>query len=53
VLKKVLEKHLGKNSLERDIKLVSKIEDYKKAWDIVLEKGENNIIKKFVENYSK
>lgn len=40
-------KFFGKKRLKREIRVVSKALDYKKAWDIVEKEGYENIIKEF------
>lgn len=40
-------KFFGKDRLEREIKTMSEFPDYKRSWDIVLEKGAENIIEEF------
>ena len=40
-------KFFGEERLNREIKFMSEFPDYKRSWDIVLEKGAENIIEEF------
>ena len=42
-------KFFNKKRLERDVKLISHLKDYKRAWEIVQKEGYENIIKEFAK----
>ena len=47
--KKIFDKFFGKKRLQKEIKNCSNYPEYKKAWDIVIKEGEDNIIKEMKE----
>lgn len=48
--KKIFDKFFGEQRLKKEIKACSYYPEYRKAWEIVLEEGENKIIKKLKQS---
>lgn len=51
VLAKILPSCFGKAALDRDIELCQKSPEYKRAWDIVLEKGSDTVLAEYIAHY--